>query len=161
VEVAPVEGMQPVERGLLRVMRIQALAAAAILLGAGAVAEAVLHDRTDLPPGLVLAPLLLLVAYLVLVAPGRRYRALGYRIDADELHIGRGVWTKTETVVPLARVQHIDVSQGPLERAFGISRLILHTAGTMNSLVVLPGLARGTAEAMRDDIRARIRQDEA
>ncbi|HEX8256822.1 MAG TPA: PH domain-containing protein, partial [Allosphingosinicella sp.] len=77
------------------------------------------------------------------------------------LHIGRGVWTKTETIVPLARVQHIDVSQGPLERAFGISRLILHTAGTMHSLVVLPGLARGTAEAMRDDIRARIRRDEA
>ncbi len=153
--------MQPVERGLLRVMRIQALAAATILLGAGGVAEAVLSDRTALPQGLILAPLLLLVVYLVLVAPGRRYRALRYRFDADELHIGRGVWTRTETVVPLARIQHIDVSQGPLERAFGICRLILHTAGTMNSLVVLPGLARGTAEAMRDDIRARIRRDEA
>lgn len=153
--------MQPVERGLLKVMRIQALGTATILLGAGAVGEAVLRDRTGLPTGAILAPLLLLLAYVVVVVPGRRYRALGYRIDEDELHIGRGVWTRTETLVPLARVQHIDVSQGPLERAFGISRLILHTAGTMNSLVVLPGLARGTAEAMRDDIRARIRRDEA
>jgi uncharacterized protein len=60
--------------------------------------------------------------------------------------------------VPLERVQHIDISQGPLERGFGVCRLLVHTAGTMHSRVVLPGLARATAERMRDEIRARIRQ---
>jgi uncharacterized protein len=82
-------------------------------------------------------------------------------MEAEELHIAQGVWTRIETVVPLARVQHIDVSQGPIERGFGVCRLVLHTAGTMNSRVVLPGLARATAERMRDEIRARIRTGEA
>jgi membrane protein YdbS with pleckstrin-like domain len=62
-------------------------------------------------------------------------------------------------VVPLRRVQHLDVAQGPLERAFGVTRLVLHTAGTMNSQIVLPGLTRATAEGIRDEIRAHIRQE--
>jgi membrane protein YdbS with pleckstrin-like domain len=69
------------------------------------------------------------------------------------------VWTQIDTTVPLRRVQHLDVAQGPLERLFGVTRLVLHTAGTANSEVVLPGLTRATAEAYRDDIRAHIRQE--
>ena len=151
--------MQPVERGQLGVMRTYAVITAVVLLIAGVGGEIAVARETALPMGLVLIPLLILLAYPLLFAPARHYRALGYLRDGDELHVASGVWVRTETVVPLDRVQHIDVSQGPIERAFGVTRLVLHTAGTMNSLVVLPGLARATAEAIRDEIRARIRQE--
>ena len=151
--------MIPLERGQLWVMRIHALAVGALALAAGLLGEAILRDNVDLPPGIVTIPLLVLLLYPVLVAPGRRYRAWGYAMDADELRIARGVWTRSETIVPLARVQHVDVSQGPIERTFGVCRLVLHTAGTMHSRVVLPGLARATAEALRDEVRGRIVQD--
>jgi len=155
------EPMRPVERGQLWVMRIHTLLFCLPLLGAGAIAEAILSDQTDLPRGLVLGPLALVALFAVLVSPGRRYRALGYSIDAEELRIRRGTWVRSETVVPLERVQHIDISEGPLERAFRVCRLVLHTAGTMHSLVQVPGLSRSDAEKMRDEIRARIRQDAA
>ena len=151
--------MIPLERGQLWVMRIHALAVGALALAAGLLGEAILRDNVDLPPGIVTIPLLVLLLYPVLVAPGRRYRAWGYAMDADELRIARGVWTRIETIVPLARVQHVDVSQGPIERTFGVCRLVLHTAGTMHSRVVLPGLARASAEALRDEVRGRIVQD--
>ena len=151
--------MIPLERGQLWVMRIHALAVGALALAAGLLGEAILRDNVDLPPGIVTIPLLVLLLYPVLVAPGRRYRAWGYAMDADELRIARGVWTRIETIVPLARVQHVDVSQGPIERTFGVCRLVLHTAGTMHSRVLLPGLARATAEALRDEVRGRIVQD--
>ena len=151
--------MIPLERGQLWVMRIHALAIGALALAAGLLGEAIVRDNVDLPPGIVTIPLLVLLLYPVLVAPGRRYRAWGYAMDADELRIARGVWTRIETIVPLARVQHVDVSQGPIERTFGVCRLVLHTAGTMHSRVVLPGLARATAEALRDEVRGRIVQD--
>ena len=151
--------MIPLERGQLWVMRIHALAIGALALAAGLLGEAILRDNVDLPPGIVTIPLLVLLLYPILVAPGRRYRAWGYAMDADELRIARGVWTRIETIVPLARVQHVDVSQGPIERTFGVCRLVLHTAGTMHSRVVLPGLARATAEALRDEVRGRIVQD--
>ena len=151
--------MIPLERGQLWVMRIHALTIGALALAAGLLGEAILRDNVDLPPGIVTIPLLVLLLYPILVAPGRRYRAWGYAMDADELRIARGVWTRIETIVPLARVQHVDVSQGPIERTFGVCRLVLHTAGTMHSRVVLPGLARASAEALRDEVRGRIVQD--
>jgi len=65
----------------------------------------------------------------------------------------------TDTVVPLVRVQHLDVVRGPLDKMFGTATLVLHTAGTHNSTVTVPGLAPERAEAMRDIIRDHVRTD--
>lgn len=151
----------PLERGLLWLMRIHSALAALLLTAAAAVGEMILRQEAGLPSGAILLPLSLPLLYLVFVSPGRRYRAWGYRMDSEELHVRRGVWTRVHTVVPLGRVQHIDLSQGPIERPLRISRLVLHTAGTLHSQVVLPGLARATAEQMRDEVRARLAQEPA
>jgi hypothetical protein len=153
--------MTPLDKGQLWVMRIHAAAAALVLLLAGAVAETVLRGEFDISRGTILLPLLLLAVWIVFLAPSRRFRAWGYAMDTEELQVRRGMWTQVHTVVPLDRVQHIDLAQGPLERSFGVSRLVVHTAGTLHSQVLLPGLARPTAEKMRDEIRARIRQEPA
>jgi len=144
------------DRGLLRLMQVRGAMAGCFLLAAAAAGEVFVDRLAPLPTGLLLGPALLLLLYLALLAPPRRYRAWGYGMDSEELQVRRGVWTRVQTVVPLDHVQHIDVSQGPLERAFGICSLVLHTAGTLNSQIVLPGLARGTAERIRDEIRGRI-----
>ena len=94
-----------------------------------------------------------------LVFPVRRYRGWGYREGEDEIEIKRGRLIRVRTIVPHARVQHIDVAQGPIQRLFGLGTLILHTAGTHGASVPLPGLAYSDAEEMRDRIRAKIRQD--
>lgn len=151
--------MTPLDKGQLWVMRIHAGLLSLIFLLVGTGVEAVLRDELALPRGTIVLPLLLIVIWLVFLAPARRFRSWGYRIDAEELQVAHGLWTQVHTVVPLDRVQHLDVAQGPLERSFGVSRLIVHTAGTLHSQVTLPGLTRPTAEAMRDDIRARIRQE--
>jgi membrane protein YdbS with pleckstrin-like domain len=151
--------MQPLEPGYLKVMRLHA-GFWLIGLVPAFVLDRVLAENVDFYPtfGLPLLIALLLI-YPVLIAPPRRFRAWGYERAADELRVAHGIWTEVETVVPLARVQHIDVAQGVLERRYGVCRLILHTAGTANNIVTLPGLTRATAEALRDDIRARIRDD--
>jgi hypothetical protein len=151
--------MTPLDKGQLWVMRIHAAAFALLLLLAGAVAEAVLRGEFELPRGFLLLPLLLAAAWIVFIAPARRFRRWGYAMDAEELQVQWGVLTRMHTVVPLDRVQHIDLAQGPVERSFGVSRLIVHTAGTLHSQITVPGLPRAAAEAMRDEIRARIRQE--
>jgi membrane protein YdbS with pleckstrin-like domain len=151
--------LTPLDRGLLGLMRLRGAIAGAVLLAAAGAGEAFVDRLVPLPFGLMIGAALLVLLYLAVLAPPRRYRAWGYRIDPQELQVRRGVWTRVHTVVPLDNVQHIDVSQGPLERAFGICSLVLHTAGTLHSQIVLPGLARGTAERMRDEIRGRIREE--
>ena len=130
-----------------------------VVLAAASSASAALYVQTGVPPAYVLLPLLALLIYPALVSPLRHYRSWGYRMDEEELRLAHGVLTQVETLVPLKRVQHLDISQGPLERAFGVCRLVLHTAGTAHSQVVLPGLSRETAEAMRAEIRSHIRQE--
>ena len=130
-----------------------------LVLAAASAGAAALQKNAGVAPALVLLPLLALLIYPTFVSPVRRYRAWGYRMDEEELRLAHGIYTQIETLVPLKRVQHLDISQGPLERSFGVCKLILHTAGTAHSRVVLPGLSRETAEAMRGEIRSHIRQE--
>ena len=155
------EDLTPLDRGLLRQMQIRGLSAGSVLVAAAAVGEAALRQSAPLPWGILMLPAAMILAYLAWWAPPRRYRAWGYRIDGEELRVRRGIWTRVHTLVPLDNVQHIDVSQGPLERALGICSLVLHTAGTLHSQIVVPGLSRERAERMRDEIRARIREEPA
>ncbi len=97
--------------------------------------------------GVVLAPLLI---WLATSWPALAYRYASYRIDEQGIEIRRGVWFRTVTSVPRSRVQHTDVSQGPIERRFGLGTLVIYTAGTELAQVGLPGLAYETATTIRD-----------
>ena len=52
--------------------------------------------------------------------------------------------------MPRSRVQHTDVSRGPIERGFDLATLIVHTAGTENASISLGGLKAASAYAIRD-----------
>jgi membrane protein YdbS with pleckstrin-like domain len=82
--------------------------------------------------------------------PAVRYRHLRYRLDPQGFTIRRGVVWRSVTSVPRSRVQHTDVSQGPLQRAFELATLVVHTAGTQDSSVSLGGLTHGVALRIRD-----------
>ena len=56
---------------------------------------------------------------------------------------------QTITNVPRSRVQHTDVSQGPIERRYGLGTLIVYTAGTDHSRVTLSGLDFTLAQRLR------------
>ena len=84
------------------------------------------------------------------VWPAVRYRHIRYRLDAHGVTIRRGVVWRTVTSVPTSRVQHTDVSRGPLERYFDLATLVIHTAGTRDASVALSGLGHREAIALRD-----------
>ena len=82
--------------------------------------------------------------------PALEYRYTSYRLTEREITIRRGVLWREVVTVPLSRVQHTDLSQGPLSRAFGLAVLTIHTAGTEHAAVALGGLAVGDAARIRD-----------
>jgi len=86
------------------------------------------------------------------VWPKLSYRHTYWRLNEDGLEIHRGVLWRYQISVPRARVQHADVSQGPLQRQYGIARLTVHTAGTQNASVALDGLAHSVAIEMRNQL---------
>lgn len=153
------DAMSRLHPNQLWVLRIRT-ALAAIVLSAMAIAlDFTLLQEVGLRPGLVPALFAMLALLALLVVPSRRYQAWSWREAEDELHVASGLLVRVVTIVPFGRVQHIDIAQGPIERRFGIVTLILHTAGTRGASVPLPGLLQPDAEALRDRIRGKIRQE--
>ena len=70
----------------------------------------------------------------------RQVRALGYAERGEDLLLRRGIFFQRTLVVPYGRMQYVDVAVGPLERAFGLCTLKLHTAapGTNAGIAGLP-----------------------
>ena len=105
----------------------------------------------------VLLGWLTLIGLLVFGAhfwPAIKYRNTSWRLSEVGVEIHRGVWWKHRIAIPVARLQHVDVSQGPVQRMFGLGTLTVHTAGTKNSSVVLDGLEHDTAMNLRDQLIA-------
>ena len=147
--------LTPLDPAFITISRIaSALGLLPFVIGAG-----VLEFAQLLPPGTFLVPVLLAYAFVVFTVPARKYRHWGYDMGTDRLRIVRGYMFYSDTIVPFGRIQHIDVDQGPIDRRYGLAKLTVHTAGNHNSTVALPGLAHADALAMREAIRAAIRQD--
>ncbi len=109
--------------------------------------------ESALPRALLLLAWLLafvVLAVLSFLWPVWSYRHLRWWLDSQGMHIRRGVLWREEVAVPRNRIQHTDVSNGPLDRSYGLSSLILHTAGTENASVTLGGLPHTLALELRD-----------
>ena len=79
----------------------------------------------------------------------RRFSAWGYAEREDDLLVRRGVMFSRLSVVPYGRMQFIDVTAGPLERAFGLATVRMHTAAAAADARI-PGLEREEAARLRD-----------
>lgn len=100
--------------------------------------------------GLVLPALWTALALFLHRWPAVEHRHSRYRVDGQGIEIQRGVLWRSAVRVPRSRVQHLDVSQGPIERGLGLGTLILYTAGTDHARVTLSGLSHATALELRD-----------
>ncbi len=102
--------------------------------------------------------LLALILWHGLAWPAVAHRYNKWRLDETGLEIRNGVFWRHQVSVPVARVQHVDVLQGPLQRRFGLGTVTVHTAGTTNASVSFEGFAYEDACQLRDQL---IQQREA
>jgi membrane protein YdbS with pleckstrin-like domain len=84
---------------------------------------------------------------------GRNQRSWKYAEREDELLVSHGIMFRQLVVVPYGRMQFVDVAAGPLERAFGIATVELHTA-TPATDAKIPGLHPDEASRLRDRLSA-------
>ena len=138
---------RPVSSALAR-MRRTVLAGAVLVLAVAAVLVV-----------LVLAvPWWVLIAALVVLLLaggwgwwliGRNARYWGYAERDEDLYIKHGALYRRLVAVPYGRMQYVDVTAGPLEQAYAIATVHLHTASPHTSARI-PGLPRDEAARLRD-----------
>ena len=108
---------------------------------------------------LALGGLLLLWLVLALMWAPRRYQVTHYYVADDFIGYVVGAVWHTEVVVTFNRLQHLEIAQGPIERALGVSRLVLYTAGGGTADLVIPGVPLATAEQLRDAVLNILREE--
>jgi uncharacterized protein len=154
---------RPLDRRIITVWTVQeavgfavfALLALAIDLGARLAGADVPG-----PPGLAAGLVAVAGAVDAWWLPRARYRHWRYQVAEDALELRHGVLRRVHSAIPYFRVQHIDVTQGPVERMVGLSRLVVHTASAGTDATI-PGIAAGDAEGLRRLILARAGSGDA
>lgn len=91
---------------------------------------------------------------------GRRVRSWGYAERTDDLVVASGIWFRRLVVVPYGRLQFVDVKAGPIDRAFGLVSVQLHTASATSDAAI-PGLSPDVAADLRDRLAAKGEQRSA
>ena len=79
----------------------------------------------------------------------RQWEVWRYEVTEHEIILSFGVLRQTRRFVPRDRVQHVDITSGPLARKFGLAHVHLYVAGAHGSVGEIPGLTPEEAEDLR------------
>jgi membrane protein YdbS with pleckstrin-like domain len=82
---------------------------------------------------LIIGGIIIFIFLLVAIYIPAFYNTLEYRIDSEGVKLKKGVFWRRRTTVPYSKITNIDITQGPLERMLGFSRLHIQTAGSNSS----------------------------
>lgn len=138
---------KPLESGYRQMLLLLAALQFAVLV---AVISLVL-PFTDLPawvPFIGLAAVALIAAVQVLsIVKGFPYK--GYVLRTHDLLYRTGWLFKKQVAVPVGRIQHVDIRQGIYERAFGLYKINIYTAGGESSDITIPGLREQDAQRIK------------
>lgn len=105
------------------------------------------------------ATLLLLLGVLAVTWPSLAWAHFHFHVRDHDLVVEQGVLFRRTVAIPLDRIQHVDTRQGPFERMFGLTRVVVYTAAGMSADGSIPGLADEEAHQLRDSL-ARRRGDD-
>lgn len=89
----------------------------------------------------------------IIIAPIIRYRRYKYYIDDEKLIVIEGLWFITKDLAPIERVHQIAIKRGPIDRLYGLSKVIATTAG---GNIEIRFLENSIAEEIAESLRIRI-----
>jgi membrane protein YdbS with pleckstrin-like domain len=89
-------------------------------------------------------------AALAAGVPHLRYRRWRYEIRERDVFISHGALFQVLTLIPFDRIQFVETHQGPLDRLFGLTQVVIYTAAGRAGRI--PGLDSSEAEALREEL---------
>lgn len=144
--------LRPLDPRAITLWRAGTLGRTAFFLALAIAAEMLL----ELPWRFGLIPALVFIAggAAVLLIPPLRYEIWRFALRDDHVYLRRGVLFRASSIVPHARIQHVDTQHGPLDRWLGLASLVIYTAGTRGAVLTIPALEADEAERLRDRLAA-------
>lgn len=92
--------------------------------------------------------------------PQLRWQTTRLKMSDRGLELHRGVYWQHKIFIPRERIQHTDITQGPISRRFQIAELVINTAGNHNYVIKIEGLNVERARDLRLELLPRVRSKE-
>ena len=144
--------LRPIDGKAVTLWRLTTLGRGALATGAILAAELTLG--LPVPTGLLTAVAAVLAVAAAGIMPPLRYRAWGFALRTTDVYLQHGVLFRTTSIVPHARIQHVDTRHGPLDRWLDLATLVVFTAGNRGAIISIPALDADEAEEIRDRLAA-------
>ena len=122
------------------------------------VAPIALVPDVPLLADVIIVGFIFLIVVLYLIWVKMYYESMWYELHDDEMRWKRGVIFRSTGIVPYNRITNIDIRQGPVMRALGISTVSIQTAGYSGAAIPEIRIeAIEYAEELRELIRNLVR----
>jgi len=105
---------------------------------------------------LLIPVVMLLLATIISHLVIKKSRVKGVALREFDMAYRSGLFWRKKVIVAFNRVQHVEVSSGPLQRKFGLASVKLFTAGGSSVDLRIDGLTAERAEQIRAFITAKI-----
>ena len=143
--------------GVLGVLVLAVGTAAFLLLVPASVGGPVPFLRWALPVALAVDAIV-----AIGVRPRLRYRVHRWEVTGEAVYTLTGWLSRTWTLVPISRIQTVDVTRGVMQQVFGLASVAVLTASSEGTVRV-PHLEADVAQRVADDLarRAAMVRDQA
>lgn len=89
------------------------------------------------------------------IYPAFEYKQWKYAITSDKVEFSEGIFFTKRTTIPIVRVQHIQINQGPINRWLKLADLTISTAGGQHKI---PNIHISKAEEIGDYLKNKIKE---
>ena len=90
----------------------------------------------------------------LVVRPRLKHRVYRWEVTEDAVYTRTGWLSQTWTLVPVSRIQTVDVTRGLLQQMFGLATVAVFTASSQGTVRIWH-LEHGMAQRVADDLAAR------
>lgn len=150
---------KPINQKYLNVKKIQFLILFFILIIIASVPILFIDEIPFIYAMIPTVFIILIFACIFLILPiAHKKRAFALR-ENDITYRSGLIWHRIITV-PLNRIQHVSVGEGPITRIYKLKNLNLYTSGESSSDIVINGLTKEQAFKIKDFINSRLERYE-
>lgn len=130
--------MKSLDKKGITVMRINAVISGLIILFISIIAATIIYSNIEsIAPKtltiIITSIIVICVLIDIIIFPKVRYNRYKYLVNDERVEVKKGLFLITTSIIQIKRIQKIELSNGPIDRKFGLSNVNIYTAaGTVD-----------------------------
>ena len=90
------------------------------------------------------------------IVPVFSYKQWFYMIDDEEIWYREGIFWSKEVVIPIVRIQNINLKEGPISKSLGIADITIGTAGGSYKI---PAIDKSEVDIIMEFLREKVNEN--